>query len=221
MAASLFYVRLKPFNPKRGFKLRRYTVFGLRFEVEAGWYKLDDSEVAAYLKTIHNDNNNPDSPLAFDVCTPEEWEKKLEEEQTERIRKGEIAPPIGMTRDLTAPSRAKVKEAAAKRATMEHIGHPDPGAMTTADIPSLPPERALPPEPELSPPPDILPPPPTSAPDDLTKIKGVGESTAAKLASAGLDSYAKIASADLDQLKDILGRQAKKVRADAAERLGG
>ena len=34
-------VRLKPYDPRRGFVLRRYTYRGIKFHEERGWYRVD------------------------------------------------------------------------------------------------------------------------------------------------------------------------------------
>lgn len=64
-------IRIKPYNPKIGNVLRRYNLNGYTFEVERGWYKVDD-DVAEYLKGVHQHVELEHSPLAFDVCTEEE-----------------------------------------------------------------------------------------------------------------------------------------------------
>jgi predicted flap endonuclease-1-like 5' DNA nuclease len=56
--------------------------------------------------------------------------------------------------------------------------------------------------------------------DDLTKIKGVGESTAAILADAGYYSYVSIVDAPLDKLVALNGISllfAQKIQKNAAE----
>lgn len=107
-------VRLKPFDPRKGFKLRRYTVFGIRFEAGTGWSEVD-VEVANYLRTVRADERNEASPLAFDVLTREEAldmedaEKRKREEAEQRasaprIVRREAAPGVLTTRDLPQPS---------------------------------------------------------------------------------------------------------------------
>lgn len=219
MARQAFYIRLKPYNPKRGYKLRIYSVFGLKFRVDGGWYKIDDANVASYLKTVHNDNNDPESPLAFDVCTEDEWKGLLADEHRERIRKGEIRPTYGNVVDMTQPSVEERNEFATKRVHADHIGKPhavDVGAVTTADLPQ-PTRMDSPAAPSI----DELPPREESKPDDLTKIDGVGESTAAKLVEAGLGRFDLIATAPDDVLKELVGRsKAKKIKAEAAKLAG-
>jgi hypothetical protein len=64
-------VRLKPFDPRRGNVLRRFTHAGIRFEDERGWYRVE-APVAGYLRTVRQRAVDEQSPLAFDVCTEDE-----------------------------------------------------------------------------------------------------------------------------------------------------
>ena len=90
-------VRLKPYDPKKGHVIRRYTAFGVRFDEARGWYKVSD-EVAAYLATVHQRPGDEDSPAAFDACTEEEAkalevaEKKKAEERA-RAAEPNVAQP--------------------------------------------------------------------------------------------------------------------------------
>ena len=64
-------VRMKPYDPRRGFVLRRFTFGGIRFQEERGWY-LVEKPVADYLRTVREVAVDPHSPAAFDVCTEAE-----------------------------------------------------------------------------------------------------------------------------------------------------
>ena len=64
-------VRLKPYDPRRGFVLRRFTYKGIKFQEERGWYRVE-KPVADYLAGVRQVEHNPHSPLAFDVQTDEE-----------------------------------------------------------------------------------------------------------------------------------------------------
>ena len=64
-------VRLKPHDPKKGLLLKQYTYQGIRFQAGRGWYKVN-GQVAAYLESVHSVPGDNDTPLAFDVCTPDE-----------------------------------------------------------------------------------------------------------------------------------------------------
>ena len=61
-------VRLKPYDPRRGFVLRRYTYRGIKFHEERGWYRVD-KEVGEYLRSVRQVPGDEHSPLAFDCCT--------------------------------------------------------------------------------------------------------------------------------------------------------
>jgi len=64
-------VRLKSYDPRRGFVLRRFTYAGIRFQGERGWYRIEKG-VADRLRTTRSVASDPHSPLAFDVCTEAE-----------------------------------------------------------------------------------------------------------------------------------------------------
>ena len=64
-------VRLKPYDPRRGHRLRRYTYRGIKFQEERGWYRVDKT-VADYLRQVRQVASDEHAPLAFDVCTAEE-----------------------------------------------------------------------------------------------------------------------------------------------------
>ena len=64
-------VRLKPFDPRRGHVLRRFTYRGIKIHQERGWYRVD-KDTAEYLRTVRQVHSDEHSPLAFDVCTEAE-----------------------------------------------------------------------------------------------------------------------------------------------------
>lgn len=71
--AGTKYVRLKPYDPRRRHLLRSFMhgPSNQRFEEKRGWYVVPDP-LAKYLSAVHQIESDPDSPLAFDVCTLEE-----------------------------------------------------------------------------------------------------------------------------------------------------
>jgi hypothetical protein len=80
-------VRLKPYDPRRGFVLRRFTYAGIKFHEERGWYRVDKA-VADYLCTVHESPDRDFTPLAFDVCTEEEAKAiDAREESESRVRR--------------------------------------------------------------------------------------------------------------------------------------
>lgn len=44
-------VRLKPYDPRRGHVLRRFTYAGIKFQEERGWYRVE-RPVAEYLRAV-------------------------------------------------------------------------------------------------------------------------------------------------------------------------
>jgi hypothetical protein len=68
---TIMLVRLKPHDPKKGLLLKQYTYQGIRFQVGRGWYKVN-GQVAAYLESVHSVPGDNHTPLAFDVCTPDQ-----------------------------------------------------------------------------------------------------------------------------------------------------
>jgi len=64
-------VRLKPYDPRRKFVLRRYAYAGIVFHESRGWERVP-REVGDYLRHVQQLEFDPYSPRAFDVCTDEE-----------------------------------------------------------------------------------------------------------------------------------------------------
>lgn len=152
------HVRLKPFQPKKGQLLKRYTVFGIRFEGEKGWYTVDE-DVAAYLKTVKQNNNDPDSKDAFDVCTQDEAMELDRQDRIDRMRRGEsVMMPIAT--DARRETNKAMEQMSGKRASAAVVGHnidvepddddvfgddedlaPPTPDLTTADLQRPPPVR--------------------------------------------------------------------------------
>ena len=80
-------VRLKPYDPRRGFVLRRFTYAGIKFHEERGWYRVDKA-VADYLRGVRESPESDFTPLAFDVCSDDEAQAIDAREETEsRVRR--------------------------------------------------------------------------------------------------------------------------------------
>jgi len=103
-------VRLRPYDPRRGHRLRRYTYRGIKFQEERGWYRVDKT-VADYLRQVRQVASDEHAPLAFDVCTADEA-KALDAKEKD-----------ASTPRKTADDDIKVSEAR------------DDGAVTTGDLP--------------------------------------------------------------------------------------
>ncbi len=113
--------RLKPFDGKKHV-LRSYSVFGIQFKEQRGWYRVDD-DVAEYLKSVKQVETDEYAAPAFDVCTEEEAKHidDTEKKQEER-RKAEAANP-------TAKRIHHATRATPRRTT--------DGTLTTEDLPKL------------------------------------------------------------------------------------
>ncbi len=97
-APPVFMVRLKKYDPKKGFRLKQFHVYGQRFEEERGWYKVNEFvtdfdhktggrlrvNLIEYLRDVRQNQEDPDSKLAFDVCTPEQA-SKIDADEEEAI----------------------------------------------------------------------------------------------------------------------------------------
>lgn len=83
--------RIKPYNPRAGAKIRSYTYKGNRFREEAGWYRIS-TDLADELRNVYVDENDPYSPLVFDVLSEEEALAVEEREQKRRERASAVAP---------------------------------------------------------------------------------------------------------------------------------
>lgn len=68
------YIRLHPFNPQKGFKVKRFGYRGARFSSEKGWYKVTD-EFAEEVKDFTQNLNDPDSKPLFQTASEEEARK--------------------------------------------------------------------------------------------------------------------------------------------------
>jgi hypothetical protein len=106
-------VRLKPFDPRRGQVLRRFTHAGIKFHGERGWYRVE-KRVADYLRTVRQQLVDPHSPPAFDVCTEDEA-KAMDTKEREAANERKTAAD-------------DIKLSVARPA----------GAVTTADLPESP-----------------------------------------------------------------------------------
>jgi hypothetical protein len=119
-------VRLKPFNPRRGYVMKTYVdgQTGAVFKEDRGWYEVD----AAYgerLREVRSEPLNEESPPAFDVCT------KAEAIELERRQK-----------QAAAERATALDPRSVEGASRDHLGGRVPrqrdaktNAITTADLP--------------------------------------------------------------------------------------
>lgn len=82
------YVRLKPYDPKNGFVVRRF-MFGRQLysmHAETGrpiWYKVDDPAILAHIQEARQ--NGPFSPPLFDIVDEKQYLLVVEEEERRRL----------------------------------------------------------------------------------------------------------------------------------------
>ncbi len=148
-------VRIKPYDPKRGHVVRRYTVFSIRFDETRGWYRVAD-EVADYLGKVHQAPHDEDSPLVFDVCTEaeahalEEAERKKAEERA-KAAEPNVATPYDLTTADLGSHRSVAPAPAATPAPTPAAPPPTPSS--PAPAPGTPPAPVAPPVAPPTPPP--------------------------------------------------------------------
>jgi len=143
---TVMLARLKPYNPRRGNIIRRFSVFGIKFREAKGWYKVPD-EVAAYLRTVCVDNNDPESAPAFDVCTEAEARAMDKKARLAALKKGQAHEPVDVAIDMTDQAVREREELGGMRARVEPVGSiasldmeaddelPAPNDLTTDDLP--------------------------------------------------------------------------------------
>jgi hypothetical protein len=86
-------VRLKPYDPRRGFVLRRFTFKGVKFHEERGWYRVP-KPLADYLSGVKQVDSDLYSPLAFDIASDDEAKAvDAREESDSKTRKNANEAP--------------------------------------------------------------------------------------------------------------------------------
>lgn len=113
------FARLKPYNGK-AHVLRSFTVFGIKFLEARGWYQVED-DVAAYLKTCVQVQEDTTSQKAFDVVDDLEEAEEIDELEKRKAERAKAAEARVATR-THAPSKVEAKRAS-------------DGTLTTKDLP--------------------------------------------------------------------------------------
>ena len=118
------FVRIRPYDKRRGQLVRRYVYGGFKFLGDHGWYEVDD-EIAAYLKTVRTFPEDPDSKPVFDV-SDQDGAKKIalaEYEETHPDRK--ITEAIAGAQKVTTADLVGVPEKKAPVETVEPVKAPE------------------------------------------------------------------------------------------------
>jgi hypothetical protein len=136
--------RLKPYNEKKRHLTRVYMIDGARFFSERGWYEVSDA-LGEKLKVLHQDYHDDDSPMLFDVCTPEQAEKIDEKESA----------VVETKASARRPAQAEI------RRRVQSLTNAESGDMTSDDVktpkaeqPMLDPEEGKEQPPMLDPDPE-------------------------------------------------------------------
>jgi hypothetical protein len=109
-------VRLKPYNPRKGYVLRRYVLGNQKFMANR-WYHVGDA-IAEKLSKVHSRPDHPeDSPLAFDLFDSQkeaeaQYVAEQEAEKEATVKNPEFVGSL-TTADLESDA---AKEARAERA---------------------------------------------------------------------------------------------------------
>lgn len=85
------YVRIHPVD--RTHLRRTHTVGDHSFDVQVGWYRLDDDKLVERLENTTQDPNNPDTPSVFEVVTEAEYNRRMGIETEKLVRAGVTLPP--------------------------------------------------------------------------------------------------------------------------------
>lgn len=90
--------RVKPYNKRRGHLVRILNFKGIKFDATKGWYRVDDATAAA-ISSIHQDQNDIESPLVFDVMT-EGDARNLEKAEAKKVEeRAKATDPIDAALD--------------------------------------------------------------------------------------------------------------------------
>lgn len=110
------FVRLRPFDRRRGYLLRRYIHRSQKF-VESKWYEVPDG-LAEELSVVTSRADDEDSPLAFDVFDSKD--EALDLVRRERAAKAKATADnpevVGVLTSADLDEDAAMKAARAKRA---------------------------------------------------------------------------------------------------------
>lgn len=145
------FVRLKPYNPRKGFVTQRHARGNDLFfigGVRPNWYEVDDA-VAEELKGDRQFHNDPDSKPLFDIMTKEEKEQVAAEEQHQVLAQlGAVGQTVLMPDSMKDPKTvdltSKEEKTEEKPAGGRSSAIPEPrktrksktrgGAVTTGDL---------------------------------------------------------------------------------------
>ena len=111
------FVRVKPYNKETGCLVVNYTSpKGGRYNVDAGWYEVNDAEELAFLKRARNDPDKRNSAQVFDIVETLDRANELEmddyEEEMAHARREVYKTPVEArpVKDVVVEQAARVVE---------------------------------------------------------------------------------------------------------------
>jgi hypothetical protein len=132
MSSEKMLVRIKPYNPKIGNKVRIFMYKSHKYVGERGWYEVS-AELAEELAKLPQNPRLPFGNKVFDVCTREQAVELEEYEEAERLRvtsgQGTVTSSDGSVRRI---SRANKTEA---RPMVQGVGTSKPEAPSEEPTP--------------------------------------------------------------------------------------
>jgi hypothetical protein len=144
------FVRLKPYNPKQGFVVQRYSYKGQSFvQDDSGrstWYQVG-VPYSREIAELRQEDNNPRSPALFDITTQDEYAQIVAREEDLRlVELGVLSPtmvqPIKENRTIDLTGKPGIGRSAAI---------PEPPVGGSPPVPArLAPAPVRPPPAELS-----------------------------------------------------------------------
>ena len=137
MSDQEFYVRLKPFAPRQGYKTQRHSHREQIFVggVRPNWYLVGET-LAAELRAKRQLQNDPDSRPMFDVVDKATKAEIEEREQSSFLAgMGYNAATIGKPNDVIAPPTHDIRSAAERVAATTITSQQASGGGRNAAIP--------------------------------------------------------------------------------------
>ena len=117
------HVRIKPYNPRKGCVLRKYTHVptSKKFDESLGWYIVDDS-VAAELVRVRQREGDEQSPMAFDIVDAKTAREIDAKEKKDAIARREAGAATDLsTQDLREGTDSPAMERMRARAAREAV----------------------------------------------------------------------------------------------------
>jgi hypothetical protein len=118
-------VRIHPYAPKKGYRVKTYNVFGMPLFEERGWYRIDmRQDQFDMLRMIRTEPDNLDSKAVFDIYTDEE--RRVAEIEEKRAAEPHANQPSAVNLDKVERDARYLEDSSRGRKSVD---------LTTADLP--------------------------------------------------------------------------------------